>query len=56
MYFADVIVSLLSQVSAVAEGNDYTVNVSVEPTTLLANFDVIVQTYPCGGCNGANRK
>ena len=56
LYFTDVIVNLQSQVSAVTEGDTYVVNVSVEPTTLMASFDVIVQTYSCGGCNGANCK
>ena len=49
-------VNLQSQVSAITEGDTYLVNVNVEPTTLMASFDVIVQTYSCGGCNGANRK
>lgn len=56
MYFTDVIVNLQSQISAVTEGSSYVVNVSVEPTTIMASFNVIVQTYFCGGCNGANRK
>ena len=56
MYFTDVTVNLQSNFSAVTEGNSYVVNVSVEPTTLMERFDVIVQTYFCGGCNGANCK
>ena len=52
----DVTVNLKSQVNAVTEGNSSVANVSVEPTSLMANFVVIVQTYFCGGCSGANRK
>ena len=53
---AGVTVNLQPQVSAVAEGGTYVANITVEPTTLMATFDVIVQTYFCDGCNGANRK
>ena len=56
MCFTDVTVNLQSQISTVTEGSTYVFNVNVEPTTLMASFDVLVQTYFCGGCNGANRK
>ena len=48
LYFIDVIVNLQSGVSAVTEGSDYLANITVEPTDLEANVDVIVQTYSCG--------
>lgn len=56
MYYTDAIVTLRSQVSAVTEGSRYVASVSVKPTTLMASFDVIVQTYSCSGCSAANRK
>lgn len=58
-FLTDVTVNLQSQVSAVTEGTNYTANINVinvEPTTLMTTVDVIVQTYSCGGCKGANRK
>jgi len=56
MYFTDVVIYLKSAVSAVTEGSNYAVNITVEPTTLMASFDVILQTYSCGGCTAANCK
>lgn len=59
IYFTDVTVNLKSEVSAVLEGEHYVANVSVEPTTLLGRkttFDVIVQTYTCGGYIAADCK
>ena len=55
-YYTDVTVTFHSQVNAVTEGNSYVVHIGVEPTTLMASFDVIVQTYSCGGYSTATRK
>ena len=51
----DVTVSLRSQVKSVIEGNDYVANIGFEPTDLMTSFEVIVETYSCGGSTGANR-
>ena len=51
-----VTVNLASQVESVVEGNDYVASIRVEPTDLMTSFNVIVETYSCGGCIGANRK
>ena len=55
-YYTDVMVMFQSQVNAVTEGNSYVAHISVEPTSLMASFDVIVQTYSCGGYSTATRK
>ena len=55
-YHTDVTVMFQSQVNAVTEGNSYVVHIGVEPTSLMASFDVIVQTYSCGGYSTATRK
>ena len=52
---AGVTVSLRSQVKSVIEGNDYVANIGIEPTDLMTSFDVIVETYSCGGSIEANR-
>jgi len=46
--FVVVVVNLEGGSADVTEGGNYSVFVSVEPTTLLASFDVIVETYMCG--------
>ena len=56
MHLIGVTVNLQSGVSAVIEGSEYVATITVEPTNLEAIVDVIVETYTCGGCNGANRK
>jgi len=56
MLFVVVVVNLEGGSPDTTEGSSYTAFVSAEPTNLMTNFDVLVETYMCGECLAATRK